>query len=84
MTVVEDLAFVINVMQKQIKGGDSLGKPFFDVLPLRRGDQARQQIVGKDSLCSFAVPVDVEGDALSKERKVNRTLPARDLLRRKV
>ena len=36
MAVVENLALVINIVQKQIKGGDSLGKTFFDVLPTLR------------------------------------------------
>jgi hypothetical protein len=35
MAVVENLAFVINIVQKQIEGGDALGKTLFDVLPLR-------------------------------------------------
>ena len=49
MAVVENLAVVINIVQKEIEGGDSLGKPLFDVLPLRPGDHPRQQVIGKDS-----------------------------------
>ena len=84
MAVVENLAFVVNIVQKQIEGSDSLGQPLFDVRPLRPGDHARHQVVGKDSFRSFSVPVDVEGDALGQERQVYRALAARDFLRRKV
>ena len=84
MAIVEDLAVVVDVVQKKVEGGDSLGKPFFDVLPLRPGNHPRQQVIGKDSFRPFAIPIDVEGDALGEERQVNRALAAGDFLFRQV
>ena len=81
MAVVENLAFVVNIVQKQIEGGDALGKALFDVLPLRAGNDARQQVIGKYPFRPFPVPVNVEGDALGEERQVHRALAARDFLR---
>ncbi len=81
--VVEDLGFGVDVAQKEIESGDALGEAALDAIPLLRGDEARQQVVGKDPLGSFFPAVDGEGDALGEEGQLGRLLASLQFLLRK-
>ena len=74
--VVEDFGVGVDVAQEEIERGDALGEAALDAIPLLRGDQARQQVVGKDALGALVAAVDGEGDALGEERKIGRLLAA--------
>ncbi len=63
----KNAAFVVNIPQKQIESSDPLRQSTFDVGPFRAGDEARQKIVGKDSLGSLLPAIYREGDALIQE-----------------
>ena len=78
--VGQDAAFVVDVVQKQIERGDALRQAALDVAPFRAGDDARQQVVGKDALGAFFAAVDGEGDALIQKREVGGLLAAADFL----
>ena len=82
MAVVEDLAFVVHVVEKQVEGRDALQLALFNVLPFRAGDDARHEIVREYAFLAVAVPVYVEGDSLVHEREVDRLLSPRHLIRR--
>ena len=64
---VEDPALVIDVFEKQVDRGEALGQPALEHAPFGRGDDARQQVVGKDPLRSLRIAVNREGDALREK-----------------
>ena len=64
----EDAAVVVDVAQEQVERGQALRQAALDRLPLRRGQDARQQVVGKDALGAGLIAVDRERDALLQER----------------
>ena len=72
--VRQDARLAVEVFQKEIEGGQALGEAALDHLPLGRGDDPRNQIVGKDALGPFALAVDSECDALVQEGEVRRRL----------
>ena len=60
---------MVDVFEKKIQGGNALGEAALDFAPFLVGNDARQQVVGKNALGAFVVAVDREGDALvQKER----------------
>src|SRR6185437_11101138 len=67
--VGENAAFVVNIAQEEIEGGDALGQAAFDAVPLRAGNQAGQQIIRKDFLGPFLAPVNRAGNALVRKAK---------------
>ena len=73
---------MINVLEKQIKGGDALGETRLDLPPLGASDNARQQIVREDLFRAFLTAVNVEGDPLIQEGKIRRLLAPPELIRR--
>jgi hypothetical protein len=58
---------VIDVLQEEIDGREPLRQPLFEDAPLRRRNDARQQVVRKDSLGALLVAVNGERDALREE-----------------
>jgi hypothetical protein len=58
-TVVENVLFVIDVLQKHIQRGNALNQALFDLVPLGAGNDPWQQIVGKDAFGSFLFTIDV-------------------------
>src|SRR5579862_2890151 len=66
-----------------VQGGDALGETALDLVPLGRRDQARQQVIRKDTFRALVAPVDGESDALGKKRKIGRLLPALQFFVRK-
>ncbi len=74
--IVENLGFGIDVAQEEIERGDALGEAALDPVPFLRGDEARQQVVGKDFLGAFVAAVHGERDALGEKRQVGRLLAA--------
>ena len=70
----EDAAVVVDVLQEEIERVDALRQTALEVLPLRAGQHARQQIVREDPLRALVVAVHREGDALVEERAVGREL----------
>ncbi len=80
--IVEDLAFVIDIFQEEVEGGDALGQAVLDLRPFARGNDAREQIVGEDALGAFLVAVDGEGDAFMEEGKISGLLTFAQLFRR--
>ena len=72
----EDAAFVINVAEEKIQGGEALRQAALDLCPLVSGDDAWDQIVGEDSLGAFFAAVNGEGDAFLQEGEVGGLLAA--------
>jgi hypothetical protein len=72
---------VIDVLQKQVEGGDPLRQSAFDDVPVGRRHDARQQVVRKDALGGFVPAVDRERDSLVEEREIRLLLAAKQLLR---
>ena len=72
--------FVINVPQEQIQRRQPLRQPFFDLRPLMRGNDARNQVVGENPLGAFLAPVHREGDAFLQKRQVCRLLDSSAIL----
>ena len=66
-TLAKDLRVVIDVLEKQVDGGEPLREPSFESAPLGRRDDARHQVERKDALDTLMVPVDREGDALRQK-----------------
>ena len=54
--LVEDAPLVIHVLQEEVDGGQPLREAALERAPLIRGDDARQQIVGKDALGPLVSP----------------------------
>jgi hypothetical protein len=77
--VLDDLLFVVDVIDKEVERGDPLAQPALDDLPLRSGHDARQQIEREDALGAGAVAVDVEGDAHVEQCALGRTLALQEL-----
>ena len=67
--VRQDAALMINVLQKQIEGGDALGEARLDLPPLGASDNARQQVVRKDLLGPLLAAVNVKGNSLDSGRQ---------------
>ena len=63
----EDSPLVIDVLEEQVDGGQPLREAALERPPLGRGDDARQQVEGKDPLGALLVAVDREGDALRQK-----------------
>ncbi len=74
--VVQDAAFVIEVLEEQIQRRDALGESFLNVRPFLIRDDARQEVVWKNAFGSFRAPVHGECDALMEKRKVGDLLAA--------
>ena len=74
--VVEDFGFGVDIAEEEIERGDALGEAALDAVPLLRGDETRQQIVGEDALGAFFAAVDGEGDALGEKRQIGGLLAA--------
>jgi hypothetical protein len=79
--VGQHLAGAVDVLQEQVEGGDALGQAALEDAPLGGGDDARDQIVGKDLLGALAAAVDGEGDALVQEREIGGRLALAHLAR---
>src|SRR6185369_13813529 len=65
--VLENLLIVIDIVDEGVERMDPLLEPAFDVVPLGRADDARDQVEGKDALGTLVVPIDVERDAELQE-----------------
>ena len=63
-----------------IERGDALGEAALDAVPFGRGDEAGQQVVGKDALRAFVASVDGESDALGEEGQVGGLLAALEFI----
>ena len=61
---------MIDVLEEQVDRRQPLGQAALERPPLRRGDDARQQVERKDALGALVVAVDGEGDALGQKRLV--------------
>ena len=66
----KDAAFVIDVAEEEIEGGQALREAFFDLRPFVSGNDSRNQIVGEDALGAFFAAVHREGDAFLEEREI--------------
>ena len=80
--VFEDAAFVVDVLEEEVEGGDALGETALDLGPLGAGDDAREEVVGEDFLGAFFAAVDGEGDALVEEAEVGGLFSALDFVLR--
>ncbi len=81
--VGENAPLVIDVAQKEIQRRDALRQAAFDVVPLGAGDQARDQVIGKNPLCALSPTVNREGNALIQEGEVGGVLAPANFVRRK-
>ncbi len=79
-TVFDDLLLVVNVVDKQVQGGDPLGQPPLEPVPLAGPEHPRHDVEGDDAFGPLSVPVDVEGDAQPQHRAVGRELPAFEIV----
>ena len=66
----EDASLVVDVLQEQIDGRQTLRESAFERVPLAARDDPREQIEREDPLGALIVSVDGEGDALREERAV--------------
>ena len=78
--VRKNAAFVVNIAQEQVERGNALGQSAFDAAPFRAGDQAGQQVIGKDALRPLLPAVDREGDALVQKGEVGGVLAPPDFV----
>ena len=62
--LAQDVALVVDVMQKAIERADALQQPGLDALPFRCGDRPRDEIERENLLDAAAIGIDREGDAL--------------------
>lgn len=58
--VAQDLAVVVDVVNEQIQGSNPLLQPALQYLPVRRTDDARHQVKGKDLFRALVRPIHVE------------------------
>ena len=79
--VVQDAALVIDVLEEQIQGRDTLRQAALNARPFLLGEDARQRIVGEDALGALLAAVDGEGDSLMQEGKIGDLLAAAQLAR---
>ncbi len=63
-SLLEDALVVVEVVKKEIEGGDSLDQSAFDPGPLVSGDDTGDGVEGHDPLGAAIVAVDSERDAL--------------------
>ena len=63
-SIGENPAVAVNVFEKKIQCGNALREAAFNLLPFVVGDDARQQVVGKNALRAFIISIHREGDAL--------------------
>jgi hypothetical protein len=61
--ILEDLAVVIDVLEEQIERGDALDDAGFDLRPLRRRQDTRDDVEGQDAINYVTFGVDGECDA---------------------
>jgi hypothetical protein len=78
--VLEALLAGVDVGDEEVEGGDALDESGLELLPFARGEDARNEIEGKDALDAFLLTVDGEGDALVHERELLQPLAPVDLL----
>ena len=75
---------MIEVLEEQIERGDALRQAALDARPFLVGEDARQQVVGENSLGAFLASVDGEGDALMQKGQIGDLLAAAQLRGRKL
>src|SRR6266496_4350709 len=78
--VLENLAFVIKVFEKQVERGDALSQAAFDGGPLSAGEDARQHIVGENLLGALFTAIHGEGYSLMQKRSISSPLAVAQLL----
>src|SRR6266404_1642508 len=77
----EDALLVVNIVEKQVQGGDALDQAGFDAFPLAARDDARHQVKRKDSFGALRVAINIERDALAQEGEIHRAAFLLELLR---
>ncbi len=77
----QNLLVAIDVGQEEVQGAQSLGQPRFDLCPLGRVDDAREEVRRDDPLGRAFGAVDREGDALQQKGLLKRLLPVSQLRR---
>lgn len=78
--VLDDLLVVVDVVKKEVQGGDSLDQPFLQRGPFAGGNDSWNHVEGEDLFGALFVPVNSEGDALIEESQVDRLLPSLEFL----
>jgi len=69
--------------RKMVQGGNALGQPALNVVPLGAGNDAWQQVLGENPLCALLAAVDSECGALVEKRQVGRVFAAADFVPRR-
>jgi hypothetical protein len=80
--VAQTLLLLVDVEEEEVERGDALDEPVLEQLPLRGGDDARDEVEGEDALEPFLLPVHRERDALVHEGEALEALAPRDVLER--
>ena len=73
---------IVNVLDEFIEGEDPLLQPAFDLLPVVGGNDAGNNVEGKDFLHTFVATVNIEGNAHFKEQGFGRLLAQGQIPRR--
>ena len=73
---------MVDVLQEQIDGRQSLRESAFERVPLAAGDDPREQVEWEDPLRALIVSIHGEGDALREERAVGFELTLPQLILR--
>ena len=73
--VADNSLVVVDVIEKQVQGGNALAQAPFQLAPFGVRQNPRDDIEGNDPLGPLAVPVNVEGDPHSQHRAIGGPLP---------
>ena len=79
--VLENLLLMIDIVQKQIQGGDALGQAALQKLPFLGGNDPGDHVERKNLLRPGRIAINVKGDALPQKCGVHR-LPLGVIFRR--
>src|SRR4051794_11272462 len=73
--ILQNALIGINIFEKEVERGNTLGQAKLYERPLMGSDNTRQQIIRPDTLGSLLISIYSESDALVKERQVGGLLP---------
>ena len=79
--VLDDVLFVIDVVEEEVERRDALDQAGFEVLPFTGGDDAWHEVERENALRALRVAIDVERHALAQEGQVDRGALRLEVLR---
>ena len=81
-SVFDNTGFVVDVLQKQVQGFQTLGQTAFQEPPIFAGEDPGKAVDGNDSFFAFRIAVDREGDSFVGKRARHPFLNTADLFAR--